>query len=139
MTAPRKLLLLDPTQKLLKDFQTKTEQVIDESNALLESVPEVPSNTITEKHMEGAKEILDCMIVIQGQLKELEKTYKHMKNYVQTVCIDAKCSSIESKTAIGILSRRAQFNQRMFRETHPDLYQLYILQTDPFLTVKQRK
>jgi hypothetical protein len=139
MAGIRKLLLLDPSKQLLMEFQTKTEQVVDESTLLLESVPEVPTEEITKEHIAGAREILNCMAAIQVQLKDLEKTYKHMKNYVQTVCIDAQCDSIESTDAIGYLSSKAYFDQKTLKENNSDLYQQYIKQTAPFLVVKRKK
>lgn len=147
MVQPRKLMLLDPEQKLLRDFQTTTEKVIEESKELMDSVPKIPKDGFEELVEEGntsdwllsAEELLDCMVVIQQQLKELKKTYGHMKKYVEGVCIGTHTNSIESKTAIGFLSSRTQFDQKIFREQNPDKYQEYIKQTDPFLVVKRRK
>ena len=138
MAAPRKLLLLDPEHQLLMEFKTKTEQVITESQDLLDSVPKIPVEVMTEEHVESARDLLDCLIVIQGQVNELEKTYKHMKNYIFGVITGAELETIASKDATGYLSSRSQFDQKKFKVAHPDLYSQYIKQTAPFLVVKRK-
>jgi len=138
MAAPRKLLLLDPEHQLLMEFKTKTEQVITESQDLLDSVPKIPVEVMTEEHVESARDLLDCLIVIQGQVNELEKTYKHMKNYIFGVITGAELETIASKDAMGYLSSRSQFDQKKFKVAYPDLYSQYIKQTAPFLVVKRK-
>ena len=138
MVAPRKLLLLDPEHQLLMEFKTKTEQVIAESQDLLDSVPKIPVEVMTEEHVESARDLLDCLIVIQGQVNELEKTYKHMKNYIFSVITGADLETITSKDAMGYLSSRSQFDQKKFKVAYPDLYSQYIKQTAPFLVVKRK-
>jgi hypothetical protein len=147
MLKPRKLILLDPEQKLLKDFQATTNEVIAEAKEVLDSVPTLPKDgvdTLVAEEEAGtlllsAEELLDCMAIIQQQLKELKKTYGYMKKYIENVCISTHTNNIESKTAIGFLCTRTQFDQKIFREQNPDKYQEYIKQTAPFLVVKSRK
>ena len=139
MGAPRKLLLLDPSKKLLSDFRKKTEQVINESQALLEAVPKLPTEEVDVEYINGAESLLECMVDIQEQLKSLQATYKNMKRYIEEVCIQSQRGSIETINAIGVLSSRTHFDQKIFKESNPDLYQQYIKQTAPFLVVKRRK
>jgi len=139
MASTRKLLLLDPSQKLLKDFRTQTEQVIEESEALLESVPKLPVDEVSEEYTIASRDLLNCMVEIQEQLKSLKVTYKHMKTYIEDYCVQSNTQSIESSEAIGFMSSRTQFDQKIFKERNPDTYQEYIKQTNPFLVGKRKK
>jgi predicted phage-related endonuclease len=139
MAIIRKLLLLDPSKKLLSDFKTQTEQVIEESEALLESVPKLPVTEVSEEYTIGARDLLNCMVELQEQLNSLKSTYKHMKTYIEDYCVQSHTQSIESSDAYAAMSSRTQFDQKRFKEEHPELYQDYIKQTNPFLVVKRKK